>query len=445
MNRESPGRGRLLLALAVLGLAPGCQDASRSAARVAEPGSTLPMEAADSGSLDRARALGPFLASHWKLPVPAQGARPDGWPAHESSLAPQDCGACHPLQYAQWTTSLHAGAYTPGFSGQLLEGSLALPAEVRQCQTCHAPLAEQQPFDVAGEKNPGHDPALREQGIVCAACHVRAHQRFGPPRRPELPPTPTGLLEATGPADATGPAAAAAPPHGGFEARPEFTQSRFCAECHQFFDAAGVNGKPIQNTYAEWRESPAAAAGLTCQSCHMPDRAHLWRGIHDPEMVRAAVEVELRVLSTDDDALRAELELHSRAIGHAFPSYVTPRVFLAVWQEDRRGREISGTRLEATVGREIDFGSWQEVFDTRIPPGGSRLLAYDELRRPDATALVGQVRVDPDFHYRGVFASLIETYETPEARARMAEAHRLTLESGYVVRELRRPLLPGAR
>lgn len=432
MKREHAGRGRLVLALAILGLAPGCEDASRIAPRVAEAAAPVPMQAADSGSLDRARALGPFLASHWKLPVPAQGAPPDGWSALESSLAPQDCGVCHPLQYAQWTTSLHAGAYTPGFSGQLLEGSLALPAEVRQCQTCHAPLAEQQPFDVAGEKNPGHDAALREQGIVCAACHVRAHQRFGPPRRPELPPLPIG------------PPAAAALPHGGFEARPEFTQSRFCAECHQFFDAPGVNGKPIQNTYAEWLESPAAASGRSCQSCHMPDRAHLWRGIHDPEMVRAAVEVELRVLSSDDDPLRAELELHSRAIGHAFPSYVTPRVFLAVWQEDPSGHEILGTRLEATVGREIDFGSWQEVFDTRIPPGGSRLLAYEKPRRPDAAALVGQVRVDPDFHYRGVFASLLEAYETPEARARMEEAHRLTLESGYVVRELRHPLAPGA-
>ncbi len=175
----------------------------------------------------------------------------------------------------------------------------------------------------------------------------------------------------------------------------------------------------------------------------MPDRAHLWRGIHDPEMVRAAVEVEFRARTTDEDPLRAELELHSRAIGHAFPTYVTPRVFLAVWQEDAGGREIPGTRLEEVVGREIDFGSWEEVFDTRIPPGGSRVLEYDEVRRPDAAELVGQVRVDPDFHYRDVFASLLETYETPEALVRIEAAHGRTLESGYVLRELRRQLEDG--
>ncbi len=236
MNREHPGRGRLLMAMAILGLAPGgCEDGSRAAPRAANLPSSATVEAAHAGSLERAQVLGPFLAPHWKLPVPPQGPPPRGWSPLEGSLAPQDCGACHPVQYEQWRTSLHAGAYSPGFSGQLIEGSLAVPAEVRQCQTCHAPLAEQQPYDAKEGRNAGHEPALREQGIVCAACHVRAHQHLGPSRRPELPPTQSAL------------------PHGGFEARPEFTESRFCAECHQFFDDPGVNGKPIHNTYAEWR------------------------------------------------------------------------------------------------------------------------------------------------------------------------------------------------
>jgi len=386
----------------------------------------LPGEDTAAG-LDREVVLGDFLASHWELPVPPQGEAPSGWPPLETSLAPRDCGTCHPAQYAQWESSLHADAYSPGFSGQLVEGSLAGPAEVRQCQTCHAPLAEQQPHLASGEENPAYDGPLREQGIVCAACHVRAHRRFGPPRRPGLPPVADPL------------------PHGGFEARPEFGESRFCAECHQFFDDPGVNGKPVQNTWAEWRASPAAAQGRTCQGCHMPDRAHRWRGIHDPETVRAAVEVELRLLDARGDALRAELALHSRDVGHHFPTYVTPRVFLEAWQEDAAGRELAGTRVEDVVGREIDFGRWEEVFDTRIPAGGSRVLAYAEPRRPEAVALAARVRVDPDFHYRGVFASLGEAYETPAAREKIAEAHRRTRESGYVLRELRRALDPPAR
>ena len=46
-------------------------------------------------------------------------------------------------------------------------------------------------------------------------------------------------------------------------------------------------------------------------------------------MVRDAVDVELGGLATAEDHLRTELALHSREIGHAFPTYVTPRVFLA--------------------------------------------------------------------------------------------------------------------
>lgn len=403
----------------LLVLATGC-----GAATQAEPPTPKPGSGAD---LSREKVLGDFLASHWELPIPPQGDPPPGWSPLELSLAPRDCGACHPAQLEQWRSSLHAAAYSPGFSGQLIKGGLAGPAAIRQCQTCHAPLSEQQPHDAGGDENPLYDRTLREQGIVCATCHVRAHQRLGPERRAELPPLADPL------------------PHGGFEARPEFAESRFCAECHQFFDDPGVNGKPIQNTYAEWLESPAAAEGRTCQSCHMPDRAHLWRGIHDPEMVREAVGVEVRSVSMEGDAVRAELALHSRTVGHALPTYVTPRLFLAIWQEDAAGREIVGTREEDVVGREIDFARSEEVFDTRIPPGGSRVLAYAEPRRPGAVALVAQVRVDPDSHYRDVFASLLETYGTPAALARIDEAHRRTLDSGYVLRELRHPLGPSTK
>ncbi|MES9944225.1 MAG: hypothetical protein ABW080_04625 [Candidatus Thiodiazotropha sp.] len=34
--------------------------------------------------------------------------------------------------------------------------------------------------------------------------------------------------------------------------------------------------------------------GQTCQSCHMPDRAHLFHGIHDPDMVRLGLAINTR-------------------------------------------------------------------------------------------------------------------------------------------------------
>lgn len=377
--------------------------------------------AASAQQSERARTLGPFLSSHWEsLPLTAQGEAPEAWSEAERSLDPAACGICHPLQLQQWRGSLHAGAFSPGFSGQLLEGALATPEGVRACQGCHAPLAEQQPGSAA------FDAGLRARGLVCAACHVRGYARLGPPRRAGLPPAPAPL------------------PHGGFREQPEFQESRFCAPCHQFFDDPGVGGKPVENTFREWQESAFAAAGRQCQDCHMPERAHTWRGIHDPDLVRAAVDVALVPGRPSAERVEAKLVLSSREVGHFLPTYVTPRVYVAAWQEDSAGRELEDTRIEATIGRRIDFSVDPpvEVFDTRIAPGKTVKLDYSAPRHADAAQLVGRVTVDPDYHYRGLFESLLEGLSDPEARARIAEALGRTTESTYVLRELRQPLEP---
>ena len=372
-----------------------------------------------AGASEREQVLGPFLAEHWRLPVPPQGPVPDGWSDAEASLDPASCGACHPLQYAQWRTSLHAVAFSPGFAGQLIEGELSHPAQILGCQTCHAPLSEQQPHDAGLEPNADFDPALRAAGIVCASCHVRAHRRLGPPRRGELPARVEPVA------------------HGGFEEREEYLQSRFCAECHQFFDDAGVNGKPLENTFAEWRQSPQAAAGRHCQDCHMPDRAHLWRGIHDPEIVRAAVDVALVPRDVSGHTLQADLVVANRDVGHAFPSYITPRVFVVVQQVDAEGRLLPGTQVEGVIGREVDLAAGVEHWDTRILPGESTKLEYRLGRVPGVVALVGRVTVDPDFHYRGLFEQLQASYTDPEALRLIEEAVAGTSESMYVLSEVR--------
>jgi len=202
-----------------------------------------------AASSERERVLGEFLASFWQWPLRPQGSPPAGFSAADASLDPQICGACHPKQHHEWRDSLHARAFSSGLAGQLIEGPLATSLEVRGCQRCHAPLAEQQPFDAQGQEV-AHDPALRSQGVVCAACHVRAHRRYGPLRRPE--PQASSFRA----------------PHWGFEARVEFEESRFCAPCHQFFDDPGIDGTPVENTLREWQESPHAARTQTCQSCH---------------------------------------------------------------------------------------------------------------------------------------------------------------------------------
>ncbi len=387
--------------------------------------STLPGDAPSMALDERTRTLGPFLAKHWRRPVPDQGQPPAEFSSVEASLAPQDCGTCHPIQWEQWQTSLHAKAFSPGFAGQLIQGALAHPAEIRSCQTCHTPLAEQQPFDETLATNANFSQELRSQGIICAACHVRQYQLFGPQRRAELPAMADEI------------------PHNGFEVREEFDEARFCSPCHQFFDEAPVNGKLIENTYAEWvawKATPQGAQGETCQECHMPDRAHLWRGIHDYEMVKSGVAVELVPMELTGGTLRAALVIASQKVGHMFPTYVTPRVFVAIWQANATGLEIPGTRLDAVIGREIDFSTWSEVFDTRIAPGDSVKLDYALERHPMARELVGRVTVDPDFHYRGVYEQLLTTLTDGEALGLIDKALRLADENVFDLAEQRLPL-----
>src|SRR5207249_4863664 len=82
-------------------------------------------------------------------------------------------------------------------------------------------------------------------------------------------------------------------PHNGVTRTPAFLRSEFCQSCHQFTpEGFALNGKLLENTYAEWKASRFAREGVQCQDCHMPDRRHLWRGIHDPEMVRSGLTID---------------------------------------------------------------------------------------------------------------------------------------------------------
>ena len=172
----------------------------------------------------------------------------------------------------------------------------------------------------------------------------------------------------------------------------------------------------------------------------MPDRAHLWQGIHDPEMVRQAVEVEFFPSALDAAVLRATLVLANRDVGHAFPTYVTPRVFLEVVQVAGDGQELEETRVVGTIGREVDLARLVEIFDTRVLPGESVRLEYEVARADTARELVARVRVDPDYHYRGVFESLSASLSDQEALALIREAGRRTDVSVYVLEEIRQPL-----
>lgn len=332
-----------------------------------------------------------FLARHWADPIAPQGAPPDAYSALEASLSPAACAQCHPAQRDDWQHSLHAKAMGPGIRWQLL---LMDQAGANRCLRCHAPLAEQKALlaiehgwpAAPSQPPPAYvEPALAHEGLVCAACHVRAHRRYGPPPQPGAEPAQGGALV-----------------HGGAVRTPAFGDSRFCAHCHQFpEDGPRTAGKLHEDTYAQWLASPHAP-DRSCQSCHMPGRRHLWRGIHDPQTTREAIDVHMQVLPLDAGRYEVQAEVRNVGAGHHFPTYMVPKVELAFVRIDASGAEQPiGQRV---IGWTVDTAITREIEDTRIPAGASaRFVLPLEAPREPGWEVELRIVVKPGEHYERTF------------------------------------------
>ena len=318
------------------------------------------------------------------------------------------------------------------------------PKTALLCYSCHAPLGEQQEKVVDKDGRPsrlakrrqvpgwapnasdnGERPALKlkthhafsaslqQKGLNCAGCHVRGHQRFGPPKR-------DGSIENSAPALQL--------PHGGAIRTAAFERAEFCKGCHQFEPSGyALNGKLLENTYNEWKDGPYAREGKSCQSCHMPERRHLWRGIHDPEMVKQGVSVRLSLEKQRfqvGEQLRAEITLTNTGVGHDFPTYVTPKIVVRFELADMDGKPVDGSAQEERIGREVTLDLTQELFDHRIAPGHSRTVRY--IRAIDRTGLTlrASVMVVPDDFYIQFFEATLPKAKSKEAKTLLEQAIR---------------------
>ena len=372
-----------------------------------------------------------FLDRHWQRPLAPQGSAPAAFSPQEASLDPAACGQCHPQQFTDWQTTLHSKAMGLGLVGQLQEMDADAVEEHQACLRCHAPLAEQaadlqQSLSGASDTPSARpDGAAFTHGLSCAGCHVREHRRLGPPRR-----------------DGSATVAGDTLPHGGWQVAPAFEDSRFCAACHQFeSDGYSLNGKLLENTYEEWRASRYGRDNQTCQSCHMPDRRHLWRGIHDPEMVRSGLTIEFSQPATDTRHVRAELTITSHGIGHAFPTYITPQVIVDIGQAGPDGAFLPQTVERHLIARDVSLDLSEERSDTRILPGEIRRYPYDQPIASGAASLVARIRVEPDAFYAEFYRATLRDAGYPKGRTAIREALRQAERSGYVLYESRRNLI----
>ncbi|WP_428262561.1 c-type cytochrome [Haliangium sp.] len=371
--------------------------------------------------------------------IALQGPAPASLAPAQASLDARRCARCHAKQVREWEGSLHAGAASPGLLAQLTE-PLERGATVESCQRCHAPLAEQLPVLRPGHvgkddrsrsyrKNPRFDPALRHQGINCAGCHVRAWRRLGPPRLPG-----SNLLALPGyPLTTT----------------PIYERADLCLGCHQLPARQAVNGRPLLDTYREWLQGPYMRRGVQCQHCHMPNREHTWKGIHDPETFLQGISVDaIAGRSAGSGVVSVRARLRNVGAGHYLPTTPTPAVWLQVELIDADGDGIPGAHAQKRIGRLLEFeGQWIEREDTRIPPGQSLELAaaWKQGAVDQATAARVTVRVVPDDYYEGLYRRRLSGSLTAEQRAMFEQALSRAEASRYIAVERDVPVTPLGR
>ncbi|MCF6208721.1 MAG: cytochrome c family protein [Ghiorsea sp.] len=364
--------------------------------------------------------------SYWDSPVAAVKQSHD-WSALEKNMRPEACAQCHESQFNDWKQSLHAKAYSPGMVGQFVDMGHEAGSD---CLRCHAPLA-QQLFDSDAQMltaletlrqfpqgvSQGADLdanetklPLRHSGVSCAVCHVRQGQRFGPPRKGSKQ---EGLMVGD--------------THGGFMASKKFEQSNFCAECHQFPQAYAINGKPLENTFKEWQQSRFAEEGKHCQSCHMPDRTHQFKGIHDKKFTRKALDIRVFM----NKYSLPTLQITPKHIGHAFPTYVTPKVTIQAKALDNQGKVLQTWQWD--IVREVYFDDgWQEKRDTRLMPDEVRRFVASELNK-QAVQVWFEVHVVPDHFYKGVYKSLLLEKPKEDAKTLIQRALKHAEQNDYLL------------
>lgn len=352
----------------------------------------------------------------------------------QQSLHPENCKTCHKAQYDAWNGSLHSKAMSPGLMGQLNPDKD--PEFAASCYFCHAPLSEQSEVKAVsrgkGEgsseyiKNPSFDNKLKLSGVSCSACHLREGRIYGPAERvkaqgSELKDSKSAIR---------GPQSEIA--HNGFIEKDFFEKAEFCAACHQMDKGYELNGKVLTNTYREWKESEYSRNNITCQICHMPDRQHLFRGIHDPEMVRKGVGFEIAAKEIRKDSIRVSFNITNSGVGHYFPTYTTPLIIVKGFIINGKGKMIKDTIKESYIGRKVSLDLEQEYFDTRIPPKGSFNFEYKNILNKDADRFIIEVKVYPDRFYNEFFKSVLKD-SSAYNKGLIKEALKATEKSVYTL------------
>ncbi|MBT5027057.1 MAG: hypothetical protein HOH38_04800 [Nitrospinaceae bacterium] len=191
------------------------------------------------------------------------------------------CATCHPKHFKEWSVSQHAYAQLSpvylsfsSFTNEITSGTNG-----DFCFRCHSPVGAnmgESPFI----SNLDRHPSSRE-GITCIACHrlTKVYNKrsgrlailkgdlltpvYGPSGSEELDRVLDNTDEFKVVTEKGKPGRKI---HTSVVKFSAISSSTFCAQCH---DVTLLNGFRLEEAFSEYRMSPAAARGVTCQDCHM--------------------------------------------------------------------------------------------------------------------------------------------------------------------------------
>ena len=316
----------------------------------------------------------------WEQPLDAGIEVPDGI----AGLSASACGTCHDAIYEEWKVSVHAAAWTD----RQFQAEIQKSGNRWLCVQCHTPLLSQQAEWPVGLRDgdveqpklrpASHfDPALRDEGITCAACHVREGVIHGPGLGGDAPHPVKP--------DAT------------------FRSGALCEHCHEVSATIGDGYTCSFETGSEWRNGPAAQAGTGCVDCHMPTverpaaaggpvrsvRQHYWRGSGIPKVTGISTPIAANPPGLKVSALRG-VDLHvtmRNTAGHALPTGDPERwVQVRTVFQDAEGRPIGAH--EERFGQRWEWEPLpRRLDDTRLAAGATAIRRY-AIPRGAASAVI---------------------------------------------------------
>jgi len=315
--------------------------------------------------------------------------------------SPGSC-TCHGDQLKQWSTSMHANAWTDPVYRLMLDRATADIGELAQsyCVGCHAPAG----LATGSIDEAGRDPATN--GITCTFCHYTTGITADPPANLSLG-FPQGGPDGVRRAQIMDPRA----PHPA-EGSSFFDSAELCGACHNVNHP--TNGLELEMTYTEWSNSPQAAQGITCQNCHMhrevggsapytamaaagaPERDNIFAmtfvGANvaqgDAELntallkSAATIDIDLPDIIAPGGSAEGVVTVTNVGAGHSIPTGLTEvrRMWLEVYAELQDGTqvELANTEFRTIVrdaeGNEGGTDFWnavEKVSDVRIKAGES--------------------------------------------------------------------------